>query len=334
MEVPSPSNVEGDMGRNDSSAYLSNGETEPLLSMKGSNDSNNSNISNKSMGGTGKIKAPGKRGVNALQLTMMIYFFTSGGPFGIESAVGASGPLLTLISLIVIPTFWSLPQALMAAELSLLISENGGNVVWVQQAFGDFIGWWNAYSNILCNFSSLALLVVLFEQYINIQFKLYQTWLIKVAFILLNMVINLGGLRWISRLSLFFLIFVLSPFIAEFIMVGMRHEIDVKALAYVPPLNEIQWGVFLSTVIWSYGGFDSLGSLAGEVKGGRSTFLKGIFGSVPLIFINYFFPIWFGYSIDKNWKDWTSGFFSPLAYKLSHWLGAWMVAASAVSNFG
>jgi len=302
------------------------GESEPLLSM--------GKFPNQPASATGKITAPGKRGVNALQLTMMIYFFTSGGPFGIESAVGTAGPLLTLISLIVIPLFWSLPQALMAAELSLLISENGGNVVWVQAAFGDFIGWWNAYCNIIANFSSQTLLAVLFVDYINYSFNVWQTYLLKIGFILLNTVLNIGGLRWISRLSIFFLIFVISPFIAEFIMVGLKHEVKAHELAYIPPMDEINWGVFLSTVIWSYGGFDSIGSLAGEVKGGRGTFMKGIFGSIPLIFLNYFFPIWFGYCIDPHWTDWQSGYFTKVAYQLTKWLGIWMVAASAVSNFG
>jgi hypothetical protein len=62
--------------------------------------------------------------------------------------------------------------------------------------------------------------------------------------------------------------------------------------------------------------------------------MSGIFGSFPLIFINYFFPICVGYSLDTNYTDWTSGYFAPVAYRVSNWLGVWMVAASALSNFG
>jgi len=297
---------------------------EPLLSYKGSIPSP-TNV---------ESKKPNQRGVNTFQLMMMIYFNTSGGPFGIESAVGGGGPLLTLISFIVVPLIWSVPQSLMAAELSLLISENGGNVIWVQQAFGDFLGWWNAYSNVLCNFSSLACLVVLFVNYLPFKFFEYQRWLIKIGFILLNIVINILGIEWVSRLSVVFIIFIFSPFIAEVVLLGLRHEFDFKAVAYIPPLNEIKWGVFLSTVIWSYGGFDSIGSFAGEVSGGKNTFLKGVLASLPLIFINYLFPILFGYSIDPNWQNWTDGYFTKLAYDLTNWLGIWMLTASAVSNFG
>lgn len=55
----------------------------------------------------------------------------AGGPFGIEEAVGAAGPLPVFISLFVLGFFWALPQALMTAELSTIYPENGGYIVWV-----------------------------------------------------------------------------------------------------------------------------------------------------------------------------------------------------------
>ena len=57
---------------------------------------------------------------------------------GYFSAVGAGGAALTLISVVLVCAFWLLPQALMAAELSLLMDVNGGTV-WVQRAFGDYL---------------------------------------------------------------------------------------------------------------------------------------------------------------------------------------------------
>jgi hypothetical protein len=32
-----------------------------------------------------------------------------------------------------------------------------------------------------------------------------------------------------------------------------------------PPFQQVDWGVFLSTVIWSYGGFDNMGGMAGTI---------------------------------------------------------------------
>lgn len=43
--------------------------------------------------------AAGRRSISAFRLAMMAYFFTCGGPFGIEPAVLAAGPLYTLVSI-------------------------------------------------------------------------------------------------------------------------------------------------------------------------------------------------------------------------------------------
>jgi hypothetical protein len=40
------------------------------------------------------------------------------------------GPLVSIIGLLAVPFIWSIPQAIMSAELSLMMSENGGNIVW------------------------------------------------------------------------------------------------------------------------------------------------------------------------------------------------------------
>ena len=55
----------------------------------------------------------GKRNINAFQLAMLTYFFTCGGPFGIEPSVGAAGPVITLIALFFVPILWSLPQGIL-----------------------------------------------------------------------------------------------------------------------------------------------------------------------------------------------------------------------------
>ena len=75
-----------------------------------------------------EVTASGKRSISAFRLAMITYFFTCGGPFGIESAVGAAGPLYSLIAVFAIPIFWALPQALMSAELSLMMNQNGGKL--------------------------------------------------------------------------------------------------------------------------------------------------------------------------------------------------------------
>jgi len=259
------------------------------------------------------VMKEGKRGVNALQLTMIVYFFTSGGPFGIEPVVGAGGPLLTLVALVVIPLLWSFPQALMASELSLMMSENGGNVIWVQRAFGDFLGFVNAYNNIIQSIFSSSLLSILFVQYLQLTIPFYVTLSMQFGFVFIITIINILGLRWVSRLSVLFLILVYSPFVAEAVIIVYRGDLDLRSLETVPPYSQIQWANFLSTAIWALDGMDAMGSLAGEVKGGRKAFLTGVIGSLPLIFSNYFFPIFFGYSVAQDYTQWSSGYFTVIA---------------------
>jgi len=44
--------------------------------------------------------------------------------------VGTAGPAITLIGLLLLPIVYALPQALMTAELSSMMDENGGYVLW------------------------------------------------------------------------------------------------------------------------------------------------------------------------------------------------------------
>ena len=53
-----------------------------------------------------------------LPLICVMYLVVSGGPYGLEDAVGIAGPRLALLLCLVVPLTVSLPTALMAAELT------------------------------------------------------------------------------------------------------------------------------------------------------------------------------------------------------------------------
>lgn len=67
-----------------------------------------------------------KRVINVLTLVCLTYMSVSGGPYGFEDAVSAAGPLVVIICVLVLPFLWGIPQAVMTAELSTMIDENGG----------------------------------------------------------------------------------------------------------------------------------------------------------------------------------------------------------------
>lgn len=52
----------------------------------------------------------------------------------------AGGPLLAILGFLILPFLWSVPEALVCAELATAFPENSGYVVWVETAFGPFFG--------------------------------------------------------------------------------------------------------------------------------------------------------------------------------------------------
>lgn len=76
-----------------------------------------------------------------LPLIALIFYEVSGGPFGVEDSVKAGGgPLLSLLGFLIFPLFWSVPEALITAELATSFPKNGGYVIWISSAFGPFGG--------------------------------------------------------------------------------------------------------------------------------------------------------------------------------------------------
>src|SRR5918996_4270661 len=81
-----------------------------------------------------------RRGLNLPALVALTFFCVAGGAYGLEDAIGTSGPLIVLLGILILPWLWSFPTALMTAELSTAMPEDGGYVVWVEKAFGRFWG--------------------------------------------------------------------------------------------------------------------------------------------------------------------------------------------------
>lgn len=66
-------------------------------------------------------------------LVLLIFYGVSGGPFGVEPVVAAGGPLLALLGFLLLPMVWSIPEAMVTAELSTTFPEPSGCVAWVRR---------------------------------------------------------------------------------------------------------------------------------------------------------------------------------------------------------
>ena len=79
--------------------------------------------------------------LGVLPLAMLVFYNVSGGPFGIEESVRSAGFFASILGFLVFPFVWSVPEAMVTAELGSTYPEASGGVAWVEEAFGSAAGW-------------------------------------------------------------------------------------------------------------------------------------------------------------------------------------------------
>ncbi|KAH9753651.1 putative polyamine transporter [Citrus sinensis] len=239
----------------------------------------------------------GTRKVSILPLIFLILYEVSGGPFGVEDSVKAAGPLLALLGFLVSPIIWSVPEALITAEMGTMFPENGGYVVWVSSALGPYWGFQQGWMKWLSGVIDNALYPVLFLDYLK------------------------SG------------IFSLLPFVVMGLVSLPKLE---PSRWLVVNLGEVDWNLYLNTLFWNLNYWDSISTLAGEVDNPKKTLPKALFNALILVIFGYFFPLLVGTGAIPLDRDlWTDGYFSDIAKVLGGvWLRWWIQGAAAMSNMG
>lgn len=229
----------------------------------------------------------------------------------------------------------------MSAELSLLCKANGGSIVWVDRAFGGMISFFNVCNLLFANLASTAVSVQLFCSYLPAGAQ--EFWiLVAVRFGLLavSVLVNLFGPKAVGGASLVICIVLWIPFFAVLIVLGMDGNlasVDFGAIMRdIPSISQVNWGVFVATVVWSLGNFDGVGALAGEVSGGRRVFLTGFLSTLPISYANYILPVLLCMIAVPDWRSplWTAGGYVEIAGTIRPWLGDIMSAAASLAMFG
>ncbi len=285
--------------------------------------------------------------LNRAEVFLPRYFITCGGPFGIEPAVGAGGATLTIVGLVVIIVLWCLPQALMSAELALLCGANGGAIVWCDRAFGGLLSFLNMCNLLFSNLCSISLSLVLFVRYFEAYLagdSAVEVFLIqfdvKIAVLIVSCAVLFTGPRVTSLISFVIGVILFVPFICVLVVLGVDGRLASvdfgKVMRDIPALGSIDYGIFVSTLVWALGGFDSVGALAGEVKGGKTTYLKGIFLTIPGSFLTYIGPVLLGLVAVPQYQSvlWTDGGYTKIAASINSWLGVLMTVCALLAMFG
>lgn len=133
----------------------------------------------------------------------IVFSLVAAGAFGIEEAISASGPGMTIVMLIVFPFIWCLPLSEMVSELGSLLPTEGGVYSWARESFGEFWGWqiglWSALTTWLCQAEYCALVAGYAAKLIELSPT--GIYIVKILVVVVFTIVNLVGLDWLFSLS-------------------------------------------------------------------------------------------------------------------------------------
>ncbi|CAM6129080.1 unnamed protein product [Calypogeia fissa] len=305
----------------------------------------------------GKRKAPKTRKLGAamqsqhqvhllsnLHLIGITFFAVSGGPYGFEPAVAAGGPGLMLVGLLFFPVLWAAPLAYMTAELSCMIPESGGHVLWVYRAFGPFWSFVNSCFAFACSVLDNAMYPVLFVEYMSELFyegknNISYNWsiILKALIVVFVTIINILGVDIVGLASIILGLMVLAP-LAIMCLVGLGHLnfdwMDSSSRGASGP-SVIDWKKFFTLLLWNTSGFDAVGTCAAEVRNPSFSYPHALRVSLTLIISVYAIPTIIGISVLPNFSEWKEGTYMIVAKLVGgNFLKGWMGVSAASSALG
>jgi len=266
-----------------------------------------------------------------------MFSYCTGGPFGLEDMVTTSGPGMTLIYLLIIPFFWSIPVSLVSAELTTAIPVEGGFYRWVRAGYGDFwgflAGWWNWLASFLLG----AVYAVQFSDYLGFYIPELTGWrhyAVSLLLVAIITYINVRGIEAVGKFATALELFILLPVVVLVVMGLMKwqHNPFVPVIPPHQPMFNI-FGVGLAIGLWLYSGYEQCSSVAEEVDNPTRSYPLALAIVVPMSIAVYFLPTMASLAALGNWHDWHTRYFSDAAQLIGGpWLGSWMTIAAMITN--
>lgn len=237
---------------------------------------------------------PPLRKIRIVQLTAVIFFTVSGGPYGLEPLIAYAGEHGALLLLLITPLMWDVPAIFTVLELNSMMPVTGGYYKWVKHALGNrwgfFEGWWTW----LYTFVDLAIYPGLFVLYASYFFPVLAEYRIPICLCVVwaSAGLNILGIVPVGKTSLFLGAIVFAPFIILFTLFFIHHGGSINIPA--PFLKGIPFpslGMALYTVMWNCLGWDNVTTYAEEVEKPVRSYLVSVFSAFVLVIVLYFLVI-------------------------------------------
>lgn len=261
--------------------------------------------------------------VSVLSVVGMIYSMCCAGAYGIEEMIPEGGPGLTIVMLLVLPFVWALPYCFICAELGAARPVEGGKLMWVKEALGEFWFGIMVLVNFFWGLIANTVYVVLAVSYLGTQIEMnsMQAYILKVGLIFAFFVVNVLGIKEVSWVSTTISIAVFTVFLLVAV-VGFANYSQNPFEPFISPYYSdmplMAVGASLGIGLWMYSGFDEISLVGGEVKGANKVIPKAILIVIPVMALTYILPTMAGLASVGKWDYWTTepdgvGYHSVLA---------------------
>lgn len=306
----------------------------------------------------------GERGsLGTLGMIGVGFFWVSGGLFGNEILVASAPPGVIMVAVILVALVYAVPTALVSAELSTAIPEDGGSIVWAERAFGFTFAMHNAWWTYVSFIFDCSLYPVLASDYIlaggmlecpdyelvtchateqtNTDDDVFvnpQRSLTAMVFVFLISLVKLGGMEIIVKLSTVMSILSLLPCVIW--ICASIGDLDFGAIFRMGGQQETNWPLLFSFILWLNIGWIGLGALAGQVSDPARIYPRATSALFLISMAVNIIPIMISVSqhnesCDPTMSLFTPGFFGVLAgQKCGCWLHVGFKIGAILANVG
>jgi len=274
-----------------------------------------------SVNGDAADAQPQRMGLSFIQF-LILSSISSGVPFGMEYCVQAVGVEYTIIGLLFMGFFLSMPSALISTELISLMPSNHGQLAWCYRAFdhfkyeiggqtvGNLLGFINAANLLFYYISAMPIMPIIFVAYLETligDLPAGYEYLVKLAVIFFSFFVNVLNVNTVGNVVNTLLLTSLSPlFLGFFIRLP-----DIELKQWTEECADMNWAYLSAIVLFYAGGYEALGALGGELNFSAKKLALAYGVSVILSLAMIICPIIAAATVPyTNCMDWYDGYFA------------------------